>query len=111
MKFWITCKTILLFSFYFWCKYNERDELKRILSEAERRKIKLKLERMDKLRSTFDQDANNNPFHESMIKIKSEWRTRARNFCWHILEKGRIENRLEKEDPIPTSEDPSLYEY
>jgi hypothetical protein len=86
---------------YFRCKYGQRETLKQLFSEAERIRIELELERIDKLRSTFAQYVENSPPVQSMTVSRRFWRTHARKLCRTNSEKEEVE-RLSREAPTET---------
>jgi hypothetical protein len=81
---------------YFRCKYGQREKLKQFFSEAERIRIELELERIDKLRSTFAQHVENGPLVQSMTVSKKFWRTHAKELCRTNSEKNEVK-RLSRE--------------
>jgi len=81
---------------YFRCKYSQREKLKQLFSEAERVRIELELERVDKLRSTFAQHVENSPLVQSMTVSRRFWRTHAKELCRKDSEKKEVE-RLSRE--------------
>jgi hypothetical protein len=83
---------------YFRCKYGQRDALKQTFSQAERTRIELELERIDKLRSTFAQHVENNPLIQSMTVSRRFWRAYAKKLCRTESEKQKVE-RLSREAP------------
>jgi hypothetical protein len=83
---------------YFRCEYNSRDEVKQLFSPAERKKIDLELERIEKLRSAFTQIVENNLLVQSMSRSRMAWRRHAKELCSSEAEKKKVNARL-KEAP------------
>jgi len=83
---------------YLRCKYDLRDKLKKIFSPADRTRIDLELERVDKLRSTFARPVENNILVQSMTISRRVWRDHAKNLCRGNSEKEKVEKALLKEN-------------
>ena len=75
---------------YFRCEYDGRDELKQLFNPAERRKIDLELERIEKLRSAFTQNVENDLLVQSMSRSRMAWRRHAKELCSSQAEKEKV---------------------
>lgn len=79
---------------YFRCKYDGRDKLKQIFSPADRNKIDLELERIEKLRSAFTQHVENSLLVQSMSRSRMAWRRHAKELCGSQIEKKKVKAHL-----------------
>lgn len=79
---------------YFRCRYDDRERLKQIFNDAERSRIDLELERIEKLRSAFAQRVENNPLVQSMTRSRISWRRYAKEKCASKVEKEKVKSLL-----------------